>query len=236
MSEGQFNGVEATEVETSRILRSEPVLNHLGSLGTLKQYAKNTVLLQKGEVPTSCYLVIKGEVVGYEEVPNGAERIYFILNENALLLEANVLMEEPSPVRFKTSMPSELLAISRERLFEALGSDAVLRNEVIRSLSTKFLGAMDEVRELKSKNATWRLCKLLLTFAHHYGADYDGKILIQRKLSLDLLTSMLGVNRATTVRGMHQLRDMGLIENINGYTCIRSLEALERHKDFLATL
>ena len=48
------------------------------------------------------------------------------------------------------------------------------------------------------------------------------------------MTNLLGVNRATTVRSIRALKDMNLLENINGFYCIRSIEQLKRHQENLA--
>ena len=44
------------------------------------------------------------------------------------------------------------------------------------------------------------------------------------------MSNLLGINRITTVRGIKKLKDMGLLEQINGLYCIRDIERLKRHQ------
>lgn len=66
-----------------------------------------------------------------------------------------------------------------------------------------------------------------LTFAERYGVDYDGKILIKEKLSQQMLANLLGVNRITMVRTIKELREMGLVEQVNGFYCIRDQQKIQ---------
>lgn len=101
------------------------------------------------------------------------------------------------------------------------------------SVSDKFLEAMEELRQAKCRGAEWRLCELLLDFAARCGVAYDGKVLIRKKINIQMITQILGINRLTTVRSMRTLRDLGLVEHINGFYCVRSVESLRRHQELL---
>lgn len=223
---------------TSAIHQMPPVscLAQLESIGTRKRCAKNQILAERGKVPECCYLVLKGQVIGFEELPSGEELYHYIMEENAMLLEANVLFDVPAPIAFKTSVDSEILCIGKDAFEAAAMSNPHLMLAAFHSIADKFFEAMDELREIKCHSATWRMCKLLLSFAERYGVAYDGKVLIQKKMSIQMMTSLLGVNRATTVRSLHMLRDLGLLENINGYYCVRSMDALRRHQEMLGDM
>lgn len=203
------------------------------AVGTLASFPKNHVLLERDEVPDRFYIVKSGTVAGYEELANGNELICYVMEKNAMLLEANVLLSRPVPVSFRTLEASELLCISRDKLLETVNAEPRALFALFCSVSDKFLEAMDELREAKSRSAEWRLCELLMEFAALYGAAYDGKVLIQKRINIQLLTQMLGINRSTTVRSMRTLRDLGLIEYINGFYCVRSTDALRRHQELL---
>jgi CRP/FNR family transcriptional regulator len=60
--------------------------------------------------------------------------------------------------------------------------------------------------------------------------------MIATKVSIQLLTGMLGVNRASVVRAIKTLKDVNLLEYINGYYCIRSVEKLIQHKELISSV
>lgn len=138
-----------------------------------------------------------------------------------MLLESNILLQKAPPVSFVALSHVKAVAIRREELLAKMRSDPDLAEEIMMSLSFKFLAAMDQVREGTQCNVAWKVCNLLLTFAERYGVEYDGKILIKEKISQQMLANLLGVNRITMVRTVKELREENLIEQINGFYCIR---------------
>ena len=216
--------------------KTDIVFSHLESLGKLRTFPKNHILVEHDTIPDYCYLICKGKVMGIETLDSGEEFIYSILDNNALFCEANLLARRPVPVSFKVIQDSDILCIDRTSLLMAMENDQQLMTSILNSISTKFIDAMDEVRDIKNHNAIWRLCKLLTDLANRYGVAYDDKVLIHEKISIQTLTSMMGVNRATTVRSLKLLRDLGLVEHINGYYCIRNLDSLKRHQELLEQL
>lgn len=208
-------------------------LGYWEKIGTVVKIPKKQLLFRYDEVPDRCYIVKQGLVIAYEELPNGNELIYYMMDKNAMFLEANMMLARPADVNFRTAEDCELICITKDQLMKALDDDPKLMSSLFFSVANKFLEAMEELREDRGHSAEWRLCNLLSEFSELYGIQYDGKILIQKNISLQLLAGMLGVNRATTVRAMHNLRDLGLVEHINGFYCIRSIEALKRHQRLL---
>ena len=215
----------------SRLLYLPRGISRLEKLGQRKVFPKNHMLVQAGTKPTYCYIVKTGRVAAFETTVTGEERIYNFNESNSVLLEGNLLFDQESAVNFKTVQPSELVCITKEMLLKGIAHDPQLSMDIMESLSTKFLSAMEQVRHTNFHNAGWKICDLLLIFAEHYGVPYDGKILIKEKISQQLLSNLLGINRVTAVRAIKDLKEMALIEQINGYYCIRSLEKLKRHQE-----
>jgi CRP/FNR family transcriptional regulator len=69
-----------------------------------------------------------------------------------------------------------------------------------------------------------------------YGVNYDGKVLIQEKVSQQTIANNLHANRVTIARAIRDLKSLGLVEYINGYYCIRSIDKLKKHMDYLETI
>lgn len=223
-----YYGLDSIENPHSRLW------SHLGSrvelfstLGPAVKFAKGDVVAPAGKVPQYCYYVLEGRVMAFEYTAASGDRYYNFNEEGSLLVESNVILQKPPPVSFVALTPSTLIRISRDTLMAQLRSDPDFAMDVINNLSLKFLAAMDEVREATQCNVAWKVCNLLLTFAERYGVDYDGKLLIKEKLSQQMLANLLGVNRITMVRTVKELRERGLLEQVNGFYCIRNKEKLE---------
>lgn len=218
----------------SRILSPDFILPCLARLGTVKFFPKNTFIYQAGEIPECCYIVKSGEVVALETTVSGSEILHFLIDENAIFGDVNMIMNKPLPVRFRTTADCELICIPKDKLLKSISEDSRIFMELYLSAANKFLDSIEELREMKHYPASWRLIKMLLTFAEKYGTDYDGKTMIQYRLSINYLTALLGVNRATTIRSLNTLKEKKLIETINGFYCIRDLNAIKKYQASLA--
>lgn len=203
------------------------------TLGPVVKFAKGDVVAAAGAVPQFCYYILEGRVMAFEYTIANGDRYYNFNEEGALVAEASVLVQEAPPVSFVALTPVSAIRISRETLLENIRSDPELALDVMQTLSHKFLAAMDQVREATQCDISWKVCNLLLTFADRYGVAYDGKILIKEKISQQMLANLLGVNRITMVRTVKGLRENGLIEQVNGFYCIR-----DKHKmlDFMGSV
>ncbi len=217
----------------SRLVTLPKSLSKLEQLGKVKKYPKNYNLIEANDPIKYCYVVKSGRIVGYEYLPNGEERVYMINEQNSLLLETNLLYDIPPAVSFKTLLPTTVVEIDKQTLLKAMQEDQQIVMDIMESLAIKFHGSMNQIRHANYHNAEWKICDLLLQFSEHYGVFYDDKILIQEKISQQLISNLLGINRVTAVRAIKRLKDMGLIEMINGYYCIRSIELLRKHQDRL---
>lgn len=198
-----------------------------------KKLEKDYMLAEAGKIPKYCYIVKSGRVVCYEYSINGEERIYNFNETNSLLLESYVLFDTVVPVNFKTTLSSEIIFIDKETLMKAITTDTEICMDIMQSLHMKFNTSMEQIRHANFHNASWKICDLLLMFADRYGVEYDGKILIKEKISQQLLSNLLGINRVTAVRAIKELKDMSLVEQVNGYYCIRDVEKLKRHQNHL---
>lgn len=214
----------------SRLLYLPRGISRLERLGEKKTFPKNHILVQAGSGTNYCYIVKNGRVIAYEYTVSGEERIYNFNERNSIFLEANVLFGWDSPVTFKTSVKSDLVCIDKETLTRAISEDPEIAMDIIQAQATKFMSSMEQIRHANFHSAAWKICDLLLVFAESYGVPYDGKVLIQEKISQQTLSNLLGINRVTAVRAIKELKDMSLIEQINGYYCIRDISRLQRHQ------
>jgi CRP/FNR family transcriptional regulator len=219
----------------SRLLYLPQKIGSFEKIGSLMKVPKNTVIIEPGVVPPYCYAVKKGCVIGYEYNSGGDERVYNVMMTGSLIMEANLFLNALCPIYFRTVKNSELIRIEKHILLHEMAKDQRLTLDIIESISDKFFSAMDQVRELKCHDTTWMLCNLLLIFSDRYGVHYDNdkRIIIKEKISQQILSNLLGVNRITITRIIKKLKDIGLIEQINGCYCITDTEKMKQHLDYL---
>lgn len=209
----------------------ESAASRLEKLGVIRKFPANTPIIQPGEKVIYCYFIRSGMVVAEEFDENGMEREFNVMVENSLFGESFLALDEPSPILFRTVEETELVCIEWPRLLKAMQEDLELCRQVFACLASKFLSSMDEWRQTSSRNATWRICNLLLIFAGKYGEDRDGRVLIRRHISQQTLSNMLSLNRITVLKILKKLKAEELIEVVNGFYCIRDMKRLQRTLD-----
>ena len=217
-----------------RIITLENSVEFFENLGFSRKLPANTTFISPGDKLKCCYFIKSGIVIGYELSRNGSVREYDVMLNSSLLGETFIIMDTPCPVYFKTVKDTELICIDKADFMRALSERPEVNRLVLQSLSTKFLAAMDEVRQAGTYSAAWRICNLLKIFADKHGTPYDGKILISQKISQQMMSNLLGLNRITTVRVIKTLKELQIVEQVNGLYCIRDMDRLKEYMEILA--
>ncbi|MCD8341548.1 MAG: Crp/Fnr family transcriptional regulator [Clostridiales bacterium] len=205
-------------------------------MGTPVTLARNQTLYKTGDVPDSCYYVCQGRIMAFENTPAGGEHIFSVNEPGELILVPAMVVTHPLVLNFKASEATELIRIRRETLFQAMTDDPEFSAQLVYALSMRLIDTIEQSRERGSYSVPWQVCNLLLIMAERYGVSYDGKVLIQEKLSQQTMANELHANRVTVARAIRELKDYGLVEYINGYYCVRDIERLKKHMDYLEFL
>ena len=183
-------------------------------IGTIMEMPRHTVLYRAGTIPGSCYYILEGEVESFDSIASGNERIFRRSRAGALILLPAMMIRHELHLSFRTSCPTKVFKISCDQIQE-------------------YFLTMEQYWALKNFSLSWRLCSLLLDLAEQCGVDYDGKVMLTRSLSQQEMASLLQASRVSVARVMKGLKDLNLVEYINGFYCIRSTEQLRRHMDAL---
>ena len=205
-------------------------MEKLEKYGFLKIAQKGEILAEAGEECKYCYIVKSGRIIAYEYTMSGSERVYSYNEKNSLIIEECILLDCRPPVSFKADTRSELICLDKDAIARAAREDTDIALALMRYLSYKYVSSMEQIRFANSHSASWKVCNLLLMMAENYGEDYNGYTMIREKLSQQLISSMLGINRVTVVRVMKDLKELNLVAHINGYYCIRDMEAVREYQ------
>ena len=216
-----------------RFYFSEEHIERFRELGQTLELPKNYVLFEAGEIPDCCYYIEQGQVVSCEYTVSGREHVFSSNNAGTMILVPSMVITHELTLNFRTSRPSRLIRLEREVLYGILAEEPDIAADFIYSLSSQLIYIIEQFRERGSYSVTWRVCNLLLTMAEHSGIDYDGKVLIQEKMSQQNMANRLQANRVTVARALKELKDYGLVEVINGFYCIRDIEKLKRHMNHI---
>ena len=213
------------------LFRMDRFYERLEEIGVPMELPKNHVLYNAGELPDSCYYVKEGRIISFEYTYTGQQNVFGNIGPGAFILLPSIILGHRVTLSFATALPSKLVRIYRKSLLDAISSDPDFALCTVYTLSVKFIVTNERFRAESSKAVSWKLCNLMLSLADQYGVEYDGKTLIKLEYSQQNMADFLHVNRTTVARSIKELMSSGLIERINDYYCIRSLDKLKSYMD-----
>lgn len=227
--------IHSTPKQLGQLVLPQHFSDNIHKLGAPMSLEKNQMLCKAGDIPDSCYYVCQGQILAFDYTPTGSEHVFSVNRPGELILAPSMLVAHPLMLNFKASVPTNLIRIRRETMLRAMIEDPDFSTTLIYSLSLRLITTIEQSRQRDNYCVAWRVCNLLLSMAEYGGVDYDGKVLIQEKVSQQSMANNLHANRVTIARALRDLKDYGLVEYINGYYCIRSLDKLRKHMDYLET-
>jgi CRP/FNR family transcriptional regulator len=217
------------------LLQIEKFHEKLQSIGAPMEAPRGFLLYHAGEVPDSCYLIQSGQIVSTEVLPSGRELVFSINEEGEVMLLPAIILHRSLTLDFRASVRSKLVRIKKEDLLGAMNSDPDFLADVLYYMTARYSLLLNRF-QATSRMAPWNVCNLLLSLAEKYGEDHDGKVLIRKKYSQQRMADFLHANRTTVARVMKELSDLGLVERINDYYCIRDMDGLRRHMSEMENL
>lgn len=171
-----------------------------------------------------CYMVLAGRVISMEYTLDGAERIFNMFENGSIFLESNLLFGAPSAINFKTMIETDLARITRDQLIKAMTENVNIMLFIMESTTYKYYSAMDQLRENFDHDASWKVYNMFMILAHNFGEE-DGKwTKINLKLNHQMLSNLLGMNRVTVSKIIKEMKNQGLIQQVNEYYCIRNTD------------
>lgn len=207
----------------------------LTGLGTEETIPKGAYLYRLDQPRFPDIILLKrGTVKASRITTAGEEHIYNIFHSGSKLFLLAAVTNEPPALNFVATSQCQAVRIPAETIGDAIARDGKLARTLLSDLGKKLAYSYKRLRECESYNTEWKICNLLLSLAERSGAEYEGKILVREKISQQTMASMLRVSRITVARTLKTLRDVNLIETINGYICIRDEAALLQHMHYIS--
>lgn len=187
-------------------------IDELGSIVKKRTLAPDTAVFFEGEPSDCLYMLLSGSVKAYATSEEGQERILKILEPGEIFGELAMLDGHPRSATVATLEPAEIASISRKDFQAFVASRPAILWKVIEVLCQRMRSANVALLDMSSRDVPYRLLAALSQLAERYGENApDGSCRIHLKLGVKDLTAMVGSNRETVSRLLHQYQEEGLI-------------------------
>jgi CRP/FNR family transcriptional regulator len=223
------------EIERGNRIFSLEHENLFKSVGEIVSLKKDDILCRSGEVlECHCYYVITGTLVGYTISFSGAEVINAFYGPKSICFLPSMFIRHEMYNNFKAAVPSTVIRISKNDLYRLIETYPSICSVMFYNLSFQLIEAKRLHRERGNFPVSWRVCKKLLDLAISGHEVKDGKIVINAKLSQQIIANFVQANRVTVNKVLVGLKELDLIEIVNGFYCIKDVEKLRQHMEMIS--
>lgn len=233
--EGQFcYGAESPL--SPRFLQTGPLPEALVRIGT-------PCTLEKGQaiIPdfTCCYYLVEGLVAAYASKDYRNEFISLLMGDQALFLESDLIDDANNPatdmqVSFVPQKKSKLLKIPADEFRHLLKTDIEVAYYVTCAISQEMHAIYFLYCESKRHSLDWQIANLMKSFAMRYGRTSGSLTFIEFSLSHQMVAEILGANRVSVSKSMKNLKNKGLIVQVNDWYCISDMDRLTTYIESLS--
>ncbi|MCZ6723167.1 MAG: Crp/Fnr family transcriptional regulator [Gammaproteobacteria bacterium] len=173
---------------------------------SLRQFPKNTVIVNQGDDTDSFYVIVKGKVDVFLHNDKGKEIIINTLGECEAFGELAPLGGIPRQASIITTEDSTFGVISRQVFMDTLLIKPVVSMRIIDLLITRIQDLTEEVSSLALEDVYNRVVRVLYNHAQEVGEK-----LITEKLTQQNIASRVGATREMVHRILKELKTGGYI-------------------------
>ena len=184
----------------------------LGRLATgaqLLELPKNTTLVRKGDILSSLFVVISGQVRLYIPLPDEVERVVTLVGQGESFGEACLVLNEACPVVAVTTRNSHIIAINARTYRNELRLEPSQMERTLNLVSKRLLNTLKDMEMCSQRSSLQRVACFLL----QYMPDPDSRSyeihLPARKRDI---AAKLGLSQETFSRVLAYLGQQGIIQ------------------------
>lgn len=196
-------------------------------MGNKKYFKKNEIFIRQGEVNNFLYILLKGKAVLYSEAENGSLYMGSILASPCVFADQHVISQKKMKYSFKCIEKSELIKIDRDAIIEIMKTDFDVNMFLYNLNTNNFFSLCARVYDYSKVSSERRVILLFIEFTDEFGVKVEDKIKINFKFTQQFISDLVNVERSTAVRTIKKLKEMNIIEKINGYYYIKDINLLK---------
>ena len=191
-------------------------LDALVALGTLRQFAKNTLLVQEGDHSDQLYVVMSGRLKVFLADADGKEIILDSLGPRQFFGEM-ALDGEPRSASVMTAEASSLCLVQGDQFKLFLADHPKAALALIVALIRRARNLTRSVGNLALLDVYGRVAHLLIESA----SEEDGRLVVTEKISQVDIAKKIGSSREMVSRILGDLKEGGYISMENNHIVIR---------------
>ena len=178
----------------------QDLLRQIAATGVIRQFPKNTILINEGDQGDSLFIVLTGRVKVFASNAAGKEVVIAFHGPGEYVGEMS-LDGAPRSASVMTAEPSTCAVVSRAQFREFILAHPDFALHLVEKLIQRVRMATENVKSLALSDVYGRLVRLLLSLA----AERDGRLIVPEKLTQQDIAERVGASRDMISRLMKDL-------------------------------
>lgn len=203
------------------------VLDGLAKFATVRHFAANEEIFEKGDPGNSLFGVLQGRVRIYTVSAEGERALLNILEHGDLFGEIALLDGLPRTASAGAMEPTDLLQIHREHFVPFLHRNPEFCFSMVPVLCSRIRMNVEFIEDAVFLHLAARLAKRLLSLAEIHGEPGPRGVRIAMKLSQQDLAQMIGATRERVNKELSVWREQDLIAIDDGKIMLCQPERLK---------
>jgi CRP/FNR family cyclic AMP-dependent transcriptional regulator len=179
---------------------TQETLRAIATSGVVRQFPKNTILINEGDVGDSLYIVLTGKVKVFASNEAGREVVIDFHGPGEYVGEMS-LDGSPRSASVMTVEPTSCAIVSRTNFREFILAHPEFALNLVERLIHRVRRATDNVKSLALSDVYGRLVRLLNSLAR----EVDGRHVVPEKLTQQDIAERIGASRDMISRLMKDL-------------------------------
>lgn len=200
----------------------------LQSLMQIRRVQAGAYVFEEGERADKLYWMVKGKVKLTKASQDGKQMLFSLYGEGDMFGQFTPYLAQVHSVGAQALEDCEIGILYRKEL-EAL----LLNDRELSMCMMQWLGLNQSIMESKFRDLvlfgkSGALCSVLIRLSNTFGIAYGSDICIAHKMTNTELAEMIGSTREGVNRMLADMKQEGIIANLNGHLVIKDLGFLRR--------
>jgi CRP/FNR family transcriptional regulator len=172
------------------------------------------------EGSTRFHFVDYGKLRLYNLLPNGRCITVSILGPGDTFMQWRTEEQSLSCLCAESMLETRVISLSEDAIAKLLSAQPAAALEVISNFARRLTESQVLIEDLMNNSVNLRLYRTLLELSKEFGKPEETASVIDLPLTHQRLADMIGSNRVTVTRKLHDLQERGIIETRRGATIV----------------
>jgi len=172
-----------------------------------KNYPRNSLMIQQGDIGESLYLLRRGRAKVYLSEPGGREVILAFLGPEDFLGEMALIDDEPCSASVMTTDDSEFVSVKKKDFLRVLASSPSMAVNLLKAMSGRLRESNQQIESLALKDVHARVQQVLRQISEPEGGD----LVVPARFTHRDIASMVGASREMVTRVLGALEQSGFV-------------------------